>query len=132
MQSAKDRSAEYEANRLDGARNRGILVQGQVRALLIVVIQIRPQQMTEMTLAKDNHVVNALSPDRPDQPHSRFAKVDAGDALQVSLELNSVKPGRVQGGFPWHPDARTPLRRSRQGATPPLRSGFRPQFRVWR
>jgi hypothetical protein len=60
MQSAKDWSTEHEANRLDGARNRHVLVQGQVRAPLIVVIQIRPQQMTEMALAKDNHVVNAF------------------------------------------------------------------------
>ena len=32
MQSAKDRTADYEANRLDGAGNRRVLVQGQVRA----------------------------------------------------------------------------------------------------
>jgi hypothetical protein len=35
-------------NRLDGARNRRVLVQEQVRARHIVVIQIRPQRMTEM------------------------------------------------------------------------------------
>ena len=39
-----------------------------VPARLIVVIQIRPQQMTEMALAKDNHGVDAFPPDRPDQP----------------------------------------------------------------
>src|SRR4249919_3532435 len=68
MQSTQDRTGEYATNGLDGARNRRVLVQGQVRARLIVVIQIRPQQMTEMALAKDNHVVNAFPPDRPDQP----------------------------------------------------------------
>ena len=57
MQSAKDRTAEYEANRLDGAGNRRILVQGQVRTRLIVVAEVAPQQMMEMALAKDNHVV---------------------------------------------------------------------------
>src|SRR5215468_8970817 len=55
-------------NGLDGARNRRVLVLGQVRARPIVAIQIRPQQMTEMALAKGNHVVNAFPPDRPDQP----------------------------------------------------------------
>ena len=40
MQSAKDRTAEYEANRLDGAGNRRVLVQGQVRARLIVVAEV--------------------------------------------------------------------------------------------
>jgi hypothetical protein len=42
----------------------------KVRARLIVVIQIRPQQMTEMAFAKDNHVINTFPPDRPDQPLS--------------------------------------------------------------
>ena len=68
MQSTQDGTGEYVTNGLDGARNRRVLVQGQVRACLIVVIQIRPQQMTEMALTKDNHVVNTLPPDRPDQP----------------------------------------------------------------
>ena len=68
MQSTQDRTGEYTTNGLDGARNWCVLVQGQVRARLIVVIQIRPQQMTEMALAKDNHVVNAFPPHRPDQP----------------------------------------------------------------
>ena len=67
MQSAKDRTAEYEANRLNGAGNRPILVQGQVHTRLIVVAQVAPQQMMEMA-AKDNHVVDAFSPDRTDQP----------------------------------------------------------------
>ena len=31
----------------------------------LVVVQIGPQQVT---LAKDNHVINAFPPDRPDQP----------------------------------------------------------------
>ena len=43
MQSTQDRTGEYATNGLDGARNRRVLVQGQVRVRLIVVIQIRPQ-----------------------------------------------------------------------------------------
>jgi hypothetical protein len=41
MQSTQDRTGEYATNGLDGARNRRVLVQGQVCARLIVVIQIR-------------------------------------------------------------------------------------------
>ena len=54
MQSTQDRTGEYATNGLDGARNRRVLVQGQVRAhvWLLIVIQIRPQQMTEIALAK--------------------------------------------------------------------------------
>ena len=68
MQSTQDGATEYATNGLDCTRNRRILVQGQVRARLIVVIEIRPQQMTEVPFAKDNHVINAFPPDRPDQP----------------------------------------------------------------
>jgi len=68
MQSTKDRAADYATNRFDRARDRRILVQGKVRARLIVVIEIRSQQMTEVPFAKDNDVINALPSDRPDQP----------------------------------------------------------------
>ena len=50
------------------ARDRRILVQGQVRARLIVVAEIAPQQMMEMGLTKDNHVIKTFPPDRSDQP----------------------------------------------------------------
>ena len=75
MQSTQNRTGKYATDNLDAARNWSVLNQGQVRERLIVVIQIRPQQMTEMALAKDNHVVNAFPPNRPDQPLriSRFA-----------------------------------------------------------
>ena len=36
MQSTQDWAADYATNGLDGARNRRVLVQGQVRARLIV------------------------------------------------------------------------------------------------
>ena len=68
IQTTKDRVAEYGANRLDGTRDRRILVQRKVRTRLIVINEVRPQQMTEVALAKDNHVINTLLPDRPDQP----------------------------------------------------------------
>jgi len=36
MQSTQDRTGDYATNGLDGARNRSVLVQGEVRARLIV------------------------------------------------------------------------------------------------
>jgi len=40
MQSAQDRTGEYATNGLDGARSRRVLIQGEVRARLIVVVEI--------------------------------------------------------------------------------------------
>ena len=60
MQSTQDWAADYATSGLDGARDRRILVQGQVRARLIVVAEIAPQQMMEMGLAKDNHVIKTF------------------------------------------------------------------------
>ena len=47
MQSAKDRTAEYEADRLNGAGNRRILVQGQVRTRIICTPRLANAHGTE-------------------------------------------------------------------------------------
>jgi DNA polymerase-4 len=44
-----------------------ILIQGQVRARLIIVIHIRLEHMTKMPLAEHNNVVKAFPSDRTDQ-----------------------------------------------------------------
>jgi hypothetical protein len=56
---------------IDGARDRRILSQRQVRARLIIIIHIRQQHMTEMPLAIHNNVVEALPSDRTDESLSK-------------------------------------------------------------
>ena len=52
---------------LDDTGDRRVLLQEQVRARVVVFL-IRFQKGTKMPLAKHNHVVKTLPPDRPDQP----------------------------------------------------------------
>ena len=68
VQSSEERPGNDAANRLDCSRNRCILAQGQVRASLIVISLIRFEQVAKMPLAKYNYIVQAIPPDRADQP----------------------------------------------------------------
>src|SRR6267378_952024 len=70
MQSAEDWAAKNTPCPLNSARYRRILIQGQVRARLIIVIHIRQQHMAKMPLAEHNNVVKAFPWDRTDQPFS--------------------------------------------------------------
>ena len=55
---------------LNSARYWRILVQGYMRAYLVIVFQVRLQHMTKMPLAEHNNVVKALPSDRADQSFS--------------------------------------------------------------
>src|SRR6266436_6743287 len=68
IQSAEDWAAKNTPCPLYGPRSRRILVQGQVRARLIIVASVRFQNPAQMCLAQDNDVVHTLTPDRSDQP----------------------------------------------------------------
>jgi phosphotransacetylase len=63
MQSTQDRTAKNVSSALSGARRRSILVQGQMRADLIVVFHVRQQHITKMPLAEHNNVVKTFSSD---------------------------------------------------------------------
>ena len=81
---------------------------------LIVVAEVAPQQMMEMALAKDNHVVDAFSPDRTDQPLIRGGAA-VGDLL---AEPNHRAVGVIErqlfsAGNPAYPLARSSLCRRR-------------------
>ena len=56
MQSAEDWAAKNTPCPLYGARHGRILVQGQVRARLIIVASVRFQNPAQMCLAQDNAV----------------------------------------------------------------------------
>ena len=68
VQSAKDWHAKHAACSLDVARNRRILIQRQVRTHLNVVSLIAAEQVTKMLLTEDNDMIQAISPDRTDEP----------------------------------------------------------------
>ena len=57
MQAAQDWQRQNAADGLDGARCRRILIQGQVRPVLVVVVCIRSKQMSKMPLAKYDDMV---------------------------------------------------------------------------
>ena len=52
---------------LHGSPQRGILVQGQVRAKPVVVLGIVAQQIAQMALIDDDQVIQAIPSDRSDQ-----------------------------------------------------------------
>ncbi len=56
-----------QLGRLDRARNRCILRQSQVRAPVLVVVEIRSQNAAQATLVEDEDVVKTLTPDRTNQ-----------------------------------------------------------------
>jgi hypothetical protein len=53
---------------LDWPGIRRILVEREVSARLMVVAEVAGQDATEVSLAEDEHVVQALAPDRADEP----------------------------------------------------------------
>jgi hypothetical protein len=70
MQSADDWAAKNTPCPLHSTRKGRVLIQGQVRARLIIAIHIRQQHMTKMPLAEYNNLVKALPSDRADKSFS--------------------------------------------------------------
>jgi hypothetical protein len=63
VQSAQDRAADDTPGPLNAARDRGILVQGQMSARDVVVIFVRQQNVAQMAFAEDYDMINAFPPD---------------------------------------------------------------------
>jgi len=57
-----------ECGRLNGSRNRRVFVQRQMSAGTSVIVEIGSQDPAQTRFVKDDHVVQAFSPYRPDQP----------------------------------------------------------------
>ena len=71
VQPAENWAAKNVPGPLDGARDRRILLQGQMRTDLVVVFHVRQQYVTEMPLAEHNNMVKALPSDRTDESLSK-------------------------------------------------------------
>jgi hypothetical protein len=68
MKSAEDRSRHDLAELLDRSRQRRILGQSQMWPDIVVVSGIRRKNATQVILAQDHDVIEALPTDRADQP----------------------------------------------------------------
>jgi hypothetical protein len=71
VKSAKDGRRYNIATVLDGAMDRGILVERPMSPQLVIVGSILRQNSAQMPLAQDDHMVHALASDRPDQAFSK-------------------------------------------------------------
>ena len=68
VQSSQERLGDDAANCLNRPRNRCILAQRQVGGSLVVISPIQFEQVAKMPLAKYNDMIQAIPPDRTDQP----------------------------------------------------------------
>ena len=64
VEPTQDRHGQGLTDGLDRARDRRVLLQGQMGARLVVVFLICVEQMTKVPLAKHNDMVKAIPPDR--------------------------------------------------------------------
>ena len=71
VKSAQDGARTDHTGALYRARDWRILVQRPMRSDSVVVIGVRFQNATQMRLAQDNDMVQALAPDRSDQPFGK-------------------------------------------------------------
>src|SRR6188472_4384259 len=67
VQSRQNRYGDDGPGLLDGSSPRRILAQIQVRARVIVIERIRCQHPPQMPFAKDQNMIQAVAPERPDQ-----------------------------------------------------------------
>jgi len=67
VQAAEMRKLTQHAMALHGSSQRNILVQGQVRPKLVVVVGILAQQFAQMALIDNDQMIQAFPSDRPDQ-----------------------------------------------------------------
>ena len=80
VQPAENWAAKNLPSPFDGARERRILLQGEMHARAIVIFLVRQQQVTEVALAEHDNVVKAFPSDRTDQAFAyRFCHGERGD-----------------------------------------------------
>src|SRR5205809_5452693 len=68
MKAAEDRRRYDAAHVLDRAIDRSVLVERRMSPQLIIISGILRQYPAQVRFAQNNHMVDALAPDRTDQP----------------------------------------------------------------
>jgi len=56
------------AGALHGSAERRVFVQCQMRARFIVILRIQRKNPPQVLLTKDQHMIQAIAPDGPNQP----------------------------------------------------------------
>lgn len=91
-----------ERRRLDLARQGGVAVERQMRAAVVVVVEIRDQDALQMVFAQHDDVIEALATDRADEPldvgilprrargANHFFDAEAGDSFPECVAINTV------------------------------------------
>src|SRR3954452_8792625 len=67
VQSAEDRQRKNAADGLDGSGSGRVLGQREVCSGTVVVMRVKAHQVTQMTLAEHDHMIEAFASDRADQ-----------------------------------------------------------------
>ncbi len=78
MKAAEDWRCYDATPVLDGTMDRGILLERLMGSQLIIVSSILLQDLAQIDLAQDDHMVDALAPDRPNQA---FSKANTGEVF---------------------------------------------------
>src|SRR3981081_223477 len=68
MKAAEDGRRHDAARVLDGAMDRGVLVERPMSSQLVIIGGILHQNLAQVRFAQYNHMVDALASDRSDQP----------------------------------------------------------------
>jgi hypothetical protein len=77
-QPAENWAAKNLPRPFDGARERRILLQGEMCAGAIIIFHVRQQQVAEVAFAEHDDVVEAFPSDRTDQPFVCVPKTPSG------------------------------------------------------
>ncbi len=68
VKATEDRAWCDNAETLNGTMERGVFGQGSVGSEFIVIVSIRGQDPAEVRFAQHHDMIQALSPDRTDEP----------------------------------------------------------------
>lgn len=68
MKSTEERDGHDRSGRLDGADDRGVLGESEMRTGAIVVVGVGCENLAKMCFARDDDMIQAFSLDRADEP----------------------------------------------------------------
>src|SRR5512139_2688994 len=92
VKAAKKRSRCDRAKKLGSAMERGVLGQGPVSPEAVVVVGVCAQDPAQVRLAQDHDMIQAVSPDRADEP------------FDMSVLHRAIAVPLVGRGYPWPRD----------------------------
>src|SRR5262245_11877970 len=98
VQPGQDWHGYDSAGSLDGSGQGGVLAQSQMRARLVVVNAVRREDPPQMLFAKDQHMVQTLAPQRPDQ--ALHVRVLPGRSRRYRPIPNAHRPQPVGEDLP--------------------------------